>query len=138
MQTLIQNWNFSKAKLLKIKVSFKALYPYKDARKVKDFRKLSNKENYSTLQSNSTKSYNKPFKSISWQIFLKDTLFLVKKDLMDRYFLSGIKLFIFCSLNPVIHRMGKAAKCLSPSPDVENKKSLNPILYFIASSPKLL
>ena len=34
--------------------------------------------------------------------------------------------------------MGNAAKILCPSPDVENKKSLNPISYFIASSPKLL
>ena len=32
--------------------------------KVKDFQKLSNKEFYFTLQSNS--KYNKPFKFISW------------------------------------------------------------------------
>ena len=41
-------------------------------------------------------------------------------------------------LNPAIHRMGNAAKILCPSLDLENKKSLNPILYFIASSSKLL
>ena len=34
---------------------FKALYPYKGTRKVKDFQKLSNKEIYFTRQSNSTK-----------------------------------------------------------------------------------
>ena len=33
--------------------------------KVKDFKKLSNKEIYSTLQSNSTK-YDNPMKFISW------------------------------------------------------------------------
>ena len=41
--------NFSK------KIPFKALYPYKDTRKIKDFQKLSNKEIYFILQSNSTK-----------------------------------------------------------------------------------
>ena len=35
--------------------------------------------------------------------------------------------------------MGNAAKILCPSPEVENQKILlNPILYFTASSPKLL
>ena len=34
--------------------------------------------------------------------------------------------------------MGNAEKILCPSPDVENKKSINPILYFITNSPKLL
>ena len=33
-------------------------------------------------------------------------------------------------LNPAIHRMGNAAKILRPSPDVENKKSLNPIFIY--------
>ena len=37
------------------KIPFKALYPYKGTRNVKDFQKLSNKEIYLTLQSNSTK-----------------------------------------------------------------------------------
>ena len=46
---------YVKMNLLKRKMNFKALYPYKGARKVKDFQKLSNKEIYFTLQSNSTK-----------------------------------------------------------------------------------
>ena len=38
------------------KIPFKALYPYKGTRKVKELQKLStNKEIYFTLQSNSTK-----------------------------------------------------------------------------------
>ena len=46
---------YLKLKLLKRKTPFKALYPHKDTRKVKDFQKLSNKKIYFTLQSNSTK-----------------------------------------------------------------------------------
>ena len=46
---------YLKLKLLKRKVSFKALCLYKDTRKVKDFQKFSNREIYFTLQSNSTK-----------------------------------------------------------------------------------
>ena len=38
--------------------------------KVKNFQKLSNKEIYFNLQSNSTK-YNKPFKFILWSNFLE-------------------------------------------------------------------
>ena len=34
--------------------------------------------------------------------------------------------------------MGNPAKILCPSLDVENKKSLNPILYFFANFQKLL
>ena len=44
-----------KLKLLYKKNLFKALYPYKGTRKVKDFQKLSNKETYFTLQSSSAK-----------------------------------------------------------------------------------
>ena len=44
--------SYLKLKLLKRKI---VLYPYKDTRKVKDFQKLSNKDIYVTLQSNSTK-----------------------------------------------------------------------------------
>ena len=47
--------NYSKLKLLKTKIPFKALYLYKGISKVKDFKKLSNKEIYFTLQANSTK-----------------------------------------------------------------------------------
>ena len=46
---------YLKLKLLKRKIAFKALYQYKSTRKVEDFQKLSNKEIYFTLQSNSTK-----------------------------------------------------------------------------------
>ena len=42
-------------KLLKSKIAFKALYPYKVTRKVKDFQKIYNKQISFTLQSNSTK-----------------------------------------------------------------------------------
>ena len=45
-------------------------YNNKVTRKVKDFHKLSNKEIYFTLQSNSTKY--KPFKFISWPDFLEE------------------------------------------------------------------
>ena len=54
-------------------------YKNKDKRNVKDFRKISNKEIYFTLQSKSTK-YNKPSKFIS----LPNTLFSALK--------SGVKL----------------------------------------------
>ena len=46
---------YLKLKLLKRKILFKALYPYKGTRKVKDFQKLSNKEIYFILQSNNAK-----------------------------------------------------------------------------------
>ena len=48
----------------------KLLNNNKCSRKVKDFRKLYNKEVYFILQSNSTK-YNKPFKFSSWSNFLE-------------------------------------------------------------------
>ena len=44
-------------------------YKNKVTRKVKDFQKLSNKEIYLNLRSNSGK-YNKSFKFISWPNFL--------------------------------------------------------------------
>ena len=46
---------YLKLKLLKRKTPFKVLYPYKNTRKVKDFQKLSDRDIYFTLQSNSTK-----------------------------------------------------------------------------------
>ena len=46
---------YLKLKFLKRKIPFKALYPYKGTSQVKDFQKLSNREIYFTLQSNSTK-----------------------------------------------------------------------------------
>ena len=50
-------------------------YNSKVTRKVKDFKKLSNKEIHLSLQSNSAK-YNKPFKFISWPNFLEVHLIL--------------------------------------------------------------
>ena len=55
MDLIPNDWKYLKLKLLKKKIPFKALYPYKDTRKVKDFQKPCNKEIYFTLQSNSTK-----------------------------------------------------------------------------------
>ena len=51
---MIKN-TYLKLKLPKRKIPFKALYPYKDTRKVKYFEKLSSKKIYFILQSNSTK-----------------------------------------------------------------------------------
>ena len=42
----------------------------KGTRKIKDLKKLSNKDIYFTLQSNNTK-YIKPFKFISWPNFIE-------------------------------------------------------------------
>ena len=127
-----------KLKLFKRKISFKALYPYKGTRKVMGFQKLSNKEIYFTLQSNIIVKINTTNLSDSFhgQTSLKNTIFSVKKTLMDMYFLSSINLFNFSFLlNPVIHRMGNAAKILCPSPDLENRKCFSPILYFITDYP---
>ena len=51
---------------------------------VKDFQKLSNKEIYLGLQSNSAK-YNKPFKFISWPNFHEGHLF-VSPDIWGKTF----------------------------------------------------
>ena len=87
---------YLKLKLLKRKISFKALYPYKDTRKVKGFQKLSKKEISFILLNlmvlNNTKNLSNLFHC---QTFLKDTTFLFKKALVDIHFLSGINLFIF-------------------------------------------
>ena len=60
--------------LLRNEASQKSLkifwYNNKVTRKVKEFKKLSNKEIYFSLQSNSAK-YNKSFKFISWPNFLE-------------------------------------------------------------------
>ena len=64
---------------------------------------------------------------------------ILSQEILDGYiFLFRINLFFFFLLNAAILRMGNAAKILCLSPVAENKKSLNSILYFIASSPKLL
>ena len=56
----------------------------------KDFQNLSNKEIYFTLQSNSAKWYKKFSNSFRGQKSLKDTIFSVKKALMDIYW------YMFC------------------------------------------
>ena len=73
---------YLKLKLLKRKILFKTLYLCKGTRKVKDFQNLSNKEIYFTLQSNSTKKYNKPFKFILWPIFLEVNHILSQESLL--------------------------------------------------------
>ena len=85
---------------------------------------------------NNTKNLSNSFHG---ETSLKDTIFSVQKALNGYIFSVWYKLIHFSlPLNPVIHRMGNAAKILCPSPDVEIKKGLNPILYFIANPPKLL
>ena len=88
---------YLKPKLLKRKILCKALYLYEGTRKAKGFQKLSNKENYFTLQSNIIVLNNTTNLSNSFhdQTSLKDTIFPVKKSLMDIYFLPRINLFIF-------------------------------------------
>ena len=139
MDLLPNNWkHLLKTETFKRKIPFKALYPYKGTRKVKGFQKLSNKEIYFTLQSYIIVKINTTNLSDSFhgQTSLKNTIFSVKKTLMDMYFLSSINLFNFSfPLNPVIHRMGNTAKILCPSPDVENRKCFSPILYFITGYP---
>ena len=63
----------------------------KVTRKVKDFQKLSNKEIYLSLQSNSAK-YNKPFKLTSWQNFLEGHHFL-SPDIWDRTCFDWLEMF---------------------------------------------
>ena len=104
---------YLKLKLLKRKITFKALYQYKSTRKVEDFQKLSNKEIYFTLQSNSTKWYKKPFKFISCPNFLEGH-HILSQESFDWYICSAWYTLIHFSLplNPAIHRMGNAPKIL--------------------------
>ena len=57
MDLIPNDWGntYLNRKRRKRKIPFKALYPYKGTRKVKDFQKLPNKEIYFTLKSNSTR-----------------------------------------------------------------------------------
>ena len=57
MDLTSNDWKHLKLKLLKRKISLKTLYPYRS--KVEDFQKLSNKEIYFILQSNSIKWYKR-------------------------------------------------------------------------------
>ena len=66
MNLIPNDWNHSLRKT-PLKTFY---YNNKGTKKVKYFQKLSNKETYFTVQSNSTK-YNKPIKLISWLNFLE-------------------------------------------------------------------
>ena len=66
MDLILNDWKH----FITLNCNFKKFLLFNGTWKVKDFPKLSNKEIYFTLQSNSTK-YNKPFKFISWPNFLE-------------------------------------------------------------------
>ena len=131
---------YFKLELLKRNIPFKALCTYKGTRKVKDFQKLSNKEftsPFSLIVLNNTRnSFQTHFiAKLHWK-----KLYSQLRKLWCIYIFSvWSKLINFSlSLNPAIYRMANAAKILCPIPDVENKKCLNLILYFIVISVKLL
>ena len=91
---MIRN-TYLKLKLIKRKIPFKVLYTYKGTRKVKDLQKSLIKKftsPFDIIVLNNTKSLSNSFHG---QTSLKDTIFSVKKALMDIYFLSGISLLIF-------------------------------------------
>ena len=86
---------YLKLKLLKRKIPFKVLYPCKGTKKVKDLQKSLIKKftsPFDLIVLNNTKNLSNSFHG---QTSLKDTIFSVKKALMNIYFLSGIKLLIF-------------------------------------------
>ena len=105
-------------------------------RNVKDFQKLSNKEIYFMLQSNSTK-YNKPFKFISWLNFLEGYLILTPKN-WGQTFTDWFKKcsggYIFS--NPTIYRMGNAPNILCPR--CKEQEESHPHFHAFASCPNLL
>ena len=130
---------YLKLVLLKRKIPFKAPYPYKGTRKVEDFQKLSYKEIYFTLQSNSTKTKNFS-NSIHDQTFLKDIIFSVKsEESFDGYIYSVWYTLIHFSLplNPAIPKLEWATRQRFRVPYVENKKSLSPILYLFFKLSKI-
>ena len=65
-------------------------YNIKVTRKVKDFKKLSNKEIYFSPQSYSAK-YNKPFEFISWPNFLGGHHFL-SPDICGKIFSDWLEM----------------------------------------------
>ena len=86
---------YLKLKLFKRKIPFKALYSYKDTRKVKDFQKDLIKKFrslFSLIVLINAKDLSYSFHD---HTSFKGTIFSVKKALMDIYFLSSIHLFIF-------------------------------------------
>ena len=130
---------YLKLKLLKRKITFKALYPYKGTRIVKYLQKSIIKKFTSPFDLIVLNNNKKPFKFISWPNFLEGH-HIFSQERFDGYVFSvWYKLIDFSlPLNPEIHRMDNAAKILYPSSDAENKKSLKSNLYSIASSPKLI
>ena len=112
--------------LLRTETSQKSLfkifcYNNNVTRKVKDFQKLSNKEIYLSIQSNSAK-YNKYFKFILWANFFEGHHILSPDIWLEMLwwiasYISSIwyKLIYFSlPLNPTIHRMGNAPNIVSP------------------------
>ena len=90
MGSITNDWKH----LLRTETSQKSLlnifyYNNKVTRKVKDFQKLSNKEIYFILQSNSTK-YNKPFEFISWPNFLEE-YHILSPDIWGKTFTDWFK-----------------------------------------------
>ena len=88
---------YLKLKLLKRKIPFKALNPYKSTRKVEDFQKLSNIEIYFILQSNCTKWYKKPFIFISLPNFIKGN-YILSQESFDGYMFCLV--YTYLSLSP--------------------------------------
>ena len=136
MELIPNNWKY----LLRIETSSKSLlktfYANKGTRKVIDLQKLSNKEIYFTLQSNSTK-YNKLFKFVPSLNFLEGHHILSleiwgktfpdcfmkcsdSKHLLTLWYIEWAMHQILCVL------------------DVKNEMSLTPILYSIINFLKLL
>ena len=58
---------------------------------------------------------------------------LLRTETSQKYFF-----LIFCHNNKVSRKIKDFQNIKNKCKDVKNKKSLNPILYFIASFPKLL
>ena len=114
--------------------------------KVKAFQKLSNKEIFLSLQSNSAK-YNKSFKFIPWPNFLEGRQIL-SHDIWGKTFshlsemLWWIASYIFSiwykliyfyvCLNPAIHRMGNASNIICPR--CKEQKEFQPYFIFHHSS----
>ena len=105
--------------LLRTETSYESLlksfyFNNKGTRKVKDFQKLTNKEIYFTLQSNSTKC-NKLFKLISWLNVLLGHHILSPKNWRKVFTDRFKKCFDGCMFsNPVMHRIGNAPNILCP------------------------
>ena len=124
---------YLKLNLLKRRTPFKALYPYKDTRKVKDFKKLSNKKIYFTLQSNSINWLKKLFRFILWPNLLEEH-HILNHESFDGYIFSVWYILIRFSfpLNLAPHRMGNTPKILFPRCWEEQEDSKTHFIFFQA------